>query len=63
MSQHDLDAVRKKVAELLEQGLIQPSSVPWGASVLFAIKKSYGLRLYGGYRALDRLPAKNVYAL
>ena len=63
MSQPELDEVRKKVTELLEQGFIRPSSSPWGAPVLFAMKKDGGLRFCVDYRALNRLTIKNGYPL
>ena len=48
---------------LLEAGLIEPSSSPYGAPILFAAKKDGGLRMCIDYRALNKLTVKNRYPL
>ena len=63
MSLPELEEVKKKVDELIEHGFIRPSTSPWGAPVLFAIKKDGGLRFCVDYRALNRLTVKNGYPL
>ena len=62
MSQHELEEVRKKITKLVEQGLIRPSSSPWGAPVLFSIKKDGTLRFCVDYRALNPPTNKNGYS-
>jgi hypothetical protein len=49
--------------KLLEKGYIHPSSPPWGAPVIFALKKdgTQGMCVY--YRALNEVAVKNKYPL
>ena len=63
MSQPELEEVQKTLTELVEQGFIRPSSSPWGAPVLFAIKKDGALRFCVDYKALNRLTVKYGYPL
>ena len=49
--------------ELLDEGFIRPSTLPWGALVLFAKKKDKTLRLCIDYRQLNRVTIKNRYPL
>ena len=49
--------------ELLDKGFIRPSTSPWGAPVLFAMKKDKTLRLCIDYRQLNRVTIKNRYPL
>ena len=48
---------------LLQAGLIEPSTSPYGAPILFAAKKDGGLRMCIDYRALNKLTIKNRYPL
>ncbi|GJT58707.1 putative reverse transcriptase domain-containing protein [Tanacetum coccineum] len=59
-----------KMKELLEQlkelsnkGFIRPSSLPWGAPVLFVMKKDRSFRICIDYRELNKLTMKNHYPL
>ena len=63
MSHMELEELKKKIEELLEQGFIRPSTSPWAAPVLFASKKDGGLRFCVDYRALNKLTVKNSYPL
>lgn len=60
MSPVDLAEMREQLKELLSSGLIQPSSSPWGAPVLFCRKKDNALRMCINYRALNQLTVSNT---
>ncbi|KAJ9521258.1 hypothetical protein QJQ45_022966 [Haematococcus lacustris] len=55
--------VRKQVAELLAKGLIEPSSSPYGAPILFVQRKDGSLRMCIDYRALNKLTVRDRYPL
>ena len=44
-------------------GAIRPSSLPWGAPVLFAKKPDGSLQFCVDYRALNKLTIKDSYPL
>jgi hypothetical protein len=48
---------------LLQKGLIEPSSSPYGAPVLFVAKKDGSLRMCIDYRALNKITVKNRYPI
>jgi transposase InsO family protein len=52
-----------QVKDLLEHGLIQPSSSPWGAPVLFVPKPNGKLRMCCDFRLLNKQTIKNKYPL
>ena len=49
--------------ELLEKGLIRPSSSPWGCSIVFVKKKDKSLWMCVDYRPLNAITIKNKYPL
>ncbi|GKE80059.1 hypothetical protein Tco_1550059 [Tanacetum coccineum] len=53
----------EQLRELLEIGFIHPSSLPWGAPVLFVKKKDRSFRMCIDYRELNKLTVKNRYPL
>ena len=59
----ELQELRVQLHELLDKGLIRPSTLLWGAPVLFAKKKDKTLRLCIDYRQLNRVTIKNRYPL
>ena len=63
LSPVELNEVERQVSELLKQGLIEPSSSPYGAPVLFVTKKDGSLRMCIDYRALNKITIKNKYPL
>ncbi|SAM00569.1 hypothetical protein [Absidia glauca] len=63
MSPLELDELRKQLNELTGLGLIQPSSSPWGAPVLFVKKKNGEMRMCIDYRALNKVTIRNAHPL
>ncbi|GJT59180.1 putative reverse transcriptase domain-containing protein [Tanacetum coccineum] len=51
------------VPELSDKGFIRPSSLPWGAPVLFVKKKDGFFHMCIDYRELNKLTVKNRYPL
>ena len=51
------------MVELLDKRFIRPSTLPWGAPVLFVKKKDGSMRLCIDYRELNRVIIKNKYPL
>ncbi|XP_074277131.1 uncharacterized protein LOC141600780 [Silene latifolia] len=63
MAPAELKELKKQLDELLEKGYIKPSTLPWGAPVLFVKKKDGSLRLCIGYRELNKITIKNKYPI
>ncbi|KAJ9523325.1 hypothetical protein QJQ45_005365 [Haematococcus lacustris] len=63
MSPAELAEVEKQIKELLALGLIEPSSSPYGAPVLFVTKADGSLRMCIDYRAFNKVTIKNKYPL
>ena len=59
----ELAEIKKHVAELLEAGLIEPSTSAFGAPVLFVQKKDGSLRMCIDYRRLNNITKKNKYPI
>jgi hypothetical protein len=55
--------LKEHIRELLEKGFIYPSSSPWGAPVIFVLKKDGTQKLCVDYRALNEVTIKNKYLL
>ena len=63
LSPLELAEAKKQIEYMLEHGLIRPSDSPYGAPVLFALKKDSGLCFYIDYRWLNKKTVKNRYPL
>lgn len=60
MSPLELDELQRQLKDLLDKGLIQASSSPWGAPVLFVRKKGGALRMCIDYRMINSLCTKRL---
>ncbi|GKG31976.1 hypothetical protein Tco_0426926, partial [Tanacetum coccineum] len=59
----EMKELSEHLKELSDKGFIRPSSLPWGASVLF-VKRKYGsFRMCIDYHELNKLTVKNCYPL
>jgi hypothetical protein len=63
MTTLELAELKEQIKELLEKGFIHPSLSPWGAPVIFVLKKDGTQRLCVNYRALNEVTVKNKYPL
>jgi hypothetical protein len=63
MATSELAKLKEHIKELLEKGLICPSSAPWGAPMIFVLKRGGTQRLCMDYRALNEVTVKNKYLL
>jgi len=61
MPPNELAELKKQLKELLEKGLIRPSSSPWGCLALFVKKKDKSLSMFVDYRPLNVVTIKNKY--
>jgi hypothetical protein len=63
MTALELAELKEHIKELLEKDFIRSSSSPWGAPVIFVLKKDGTQRLSMDYRALNEVTVKNKYLL
>nr|GEW51907.1 putative reverse transcriptase domain-containing protein [Tanacetum cinerariifolium] len=59
----EMQELSAQLKELSDKGFIRPSSLPWGASVLFVKKKNESFRMCIDYHKLNKLTVKNRYPL
>ena len=63
VSAAELAEVRWQLDEYLEKGWIHPSCSPYGAPIIFILKKTGELHITVNYQALNRQTKKDVYPL
>nr|GEW79654.1 hypothetical protein [Tanacetum cinerariifolium] len=59
----EIKELSEQLQEISNKGFIRPSSLPWGAPVLFVKKKDGSFRMCIDYRQLNKLTVKNHYTL
>jgi hypothetical protein len=59
----ELAKLKEHIKELLEKEFIRPSSSPWGAPMIFVLKKDGTQRLCVDYHTLNEVTIKNKYPL
>nr|GEV59101.1 putative reverse transcriptase domain-containing protein [Tanacetum cinerariifolium] len=59
----EMKELAEQLQELSNKGFIRPSSLPWGAPVLFVKKKDGSFLMCIDYRELNKLTMKNHYPL
>ncbi|GJP79471.1 hypothetical protein CLOP_g9703 [Closterium sp. NIES-67] len=63
LSPTEMTDMKKQIEYLLAKGLIRPSTLPYGAPVLFTPKLDGSLRMCIDYRALNKQTIKNKYPI
>jgi hypothetical protein len=63
MAANQLAKLKEQLQELLDKGYIRPSASPWGAPVIFVLKKDGTQRMCVDYHSLNEVTIKNKYPL
>jgi hypothetical protein len=63
MAANQFAELKEQLQELLDKGYIRPSASPWGAPVIFVLKKDGAQRMCVDYRSLNDVTIKNKYPL
>jgi hypothetical protein len=63
MGTNQLAELKEQLQELLDKGYIRPSASPWGAPIVFVLKKDGTQRMCVDYRSLNEVIIKNKYPL
>jgi len=63
LSPEEKEECKKQVKDLLDKGLVQPSSSLWGAPILFVPKPNGKLRMCCDFRMLNKVTIKNKFPL
>ncbi|GKE43097.1 putative reverse transcriptase domain-containing protein, partial [Tanacetum coccineum] len=59
----EMHELSNQLLELSDRGFIRPSTLPWGAHVLFVKKKDVSFRMCIDYQELNKLTVKSRYSL
>ncbi|GKB90900.1 putative reverse transcriptase domain-containing protein [Tanacetum coccineum] len=59
----EMKELSEQLQELSDKGFIRPSSLPWGAPILFVKKKDGSFQMCIDYQELNKLTVKNRYPL
>jgi hypothetical protein len=63
MAAKQLAELKDQIKDFLEKGYIRSSSTPWGAPVIFILKKDGTQQMCVYYRALNEVTVDNKYPL
>ncbi|KAJ9504784.1 hypothetical protein QJQ45_007336 [Haematococcus lacustris] len=63
LSKPEQEELKKQIQDYLSKGMIEPSSSPYAAPILFVQKKSGELRMCIDYRQLNKLTLRDQYPL
>jgi hypothetical protein len=63
LSPLEMEEVEKNVKDLLLRGVIEPSTSPYGAPIIFVDKPDGSLRMVQDFRALNKITIPNGYAI
>ena len=63
MAPRELEEMKKQLEELMDKGIIRPSSSPWGCPAIFMKKKDGTPWMCVDYRPLNAITIKNKYPL
>ena len=63
ISPHRLEEVRELVNQMLDHGVVEPSSSPWASPVVLVQKKDGSTRFSVDYRKLNQVTRKDAYPL
>ena len=60
---HQQETMRKHVEEMLQHGVVQPSTSPWASPIVLVKKKDGTIRFCVDYRQLNDVTRKDAYPL
>ena len=63
LSAVEMEEIKKQVQDLLDHGVIRPSSSPCGSLIVLVMKKYGTWRMCVDYQALNKIMIKNRYPL
>ena len=60
---HQQEVVRQHVEDMLQNGVVRPSTSPWASPIVLVKKKDGGTRFCVDYRKLNDVTRKDAYPL